>query len=70
MRRLRNGIVIDMRPLNHMTFSPEQRLVTVGGGTIMDDFTRYVHGLGMEVSKLAVSSTLANTTPDNEIITT
>lgn len=53
-----------------MTFSPEQRLVTVGGGTIMDDFTRYVHGLGMEVSKLAVSSTLANTNPDNEIITT
>ena len=70
MRRLRNGIVIDMRPLKHMTFNAEQRLVTVGGGTIMDDFTRYVHGLGMEVSKLVVSSTLANTNPDNDVLTT
>ncbi|KAJ6019379.1 FAD binding domain-containing protein [Penicillium canescens] len=50
MRRLRNGIVIDMRPIKHMTFNAEQRLVAVGGGTIMDDFTRYVHGLGMEVT--------------------
>lgn len=58
-----------MRPLKHMTFDAEQRLVTVGGGTIMDDFTRYVHGLGMELSKLVVLSTLVNTI-GNQIITT
>jgi FAD/FMN-containing dehydrogenase len=70
MRRLRNGIVIDMRALNNMAFNGDKRHVTVGGGTLMDDFTRYVHGLGMEVSKFAVSSAPLNTIQTNQIITT
>lgn len=51
MRHLKNGILIDMRSLNSLTFDQEKGHVTVGGGVITDDFVRFLEGKGMEVSK-------------------
>lgn len=51
MRHLKDGILIDMRSLNSMSFDEEKRHVTVGGGVITDDFVRFLEGKGMEVSK-------------------
>jgi FAD/FMN-containing dehydrogenase len=51
MKQLQNGIVLDMRSINHMQFDAQKQQVTVGGGILVDDFTKYVHSLGMEVSK-------------------
>lgn len=51
MRHFQNGICINMRPLNQMGWDAEKRHVTVGGGAITDEFVRFVHDLGMEVSK-------------------
>ncbi|KAK8153701.1 FAD binding domain-containing protein [Phyllosticta citrichinensis] len=50
MRKLQNGILIDMRPLNHMTFDTEKQQATVGGGVITDDFAQFLQGVGMEVT--------------------
>lgn len=51
MRHLTNGILIDMRSLNGMSFEEERRHVTIGGGVITDDFVRFLESRGMEVSK-------------------
>ena len=51
MRRLQDGILIDMRALKHMEFDKEASIVTIGGGTLTDDFARYLHSIGKEVSK-------------------
>jgi UDP-N-acetylenolpyruvoylglucosamine reductase len=51
MRRFQNGICINMRPLSQMRWDAEKRYVTAGGGAITDEFVRFVHDLGMEVSK-------------------
>jgi FAD/FMN-containing dehydrogenase len=51
MRALKDGILIDMRPLNRITFDTEKRQVTAGGGVITDDFVRFLESVGMEVSK-------------------
>ena len=51
MRRFQDGICINMRPLNNMRWDAEKNCVIIGGGTITDEFVRFVHGLGMEVSK-------------------
>lgn len=51
MRHLKNGILIDMRSLNNLTFDQEKRHVTVGGGVITDDFVRFLESREMEVSK-------------------
>jgi FAD/FMN-containing dehydrogenase len=51
MRHFQNGICINMRPLNHMRWDAKQQHVTVGGGALTDEFVRFVHDLGMEVSK-------------------
>jgi FAD/FMN-containing dehydrogenase len=53
MRHFQNGICINMRPLNQMRWDAEKRQVTTGGGAITDEFVRFVHDLGMEVSKYA-----------------
>ncbi|KAH8636888.1 hypothetical protein IG631_08723 [Alternaria alternata] len=50
MGRFQNGICINMRPLNQMRWDAEKRHVTIGGGAITDEFVRFVHDLGMEVS--------------------
>ncbi|KAI4621001.1 FAD-linked oxidoreductase alt4 [Alternaria metachromatica] len=50
MRHFKNGICINMRPLNHMRWDAERRHVTAGGGAITDEFVRFVHDLGMEVT--------------------
>ncbi|KAB2110233.1 hypothetical protein AG0111_0g2008 [Alternaria gaisen] len=50
MGRFRNGICINMRPLNQMRWDAEKRHVTIGGGAITDEFVRFVHDLGMEVN--------------------
>lgn len=51
MRHFQNGICINMRPMNSMKWDSERQLVTIGGGAITDEFVRFVHELGMEVSK-------------------
>ena len=51
MGRFQNGICINMRPLNQMRWDAEKQHVTTGGGAITDEFVRFVHDLGMEVSK-------------------
>lgn len=51
MRNFKNGICINMRPLNQMQWNAEKRHVTIEGGAITDEFVRYLHSLGMEVSK-------------------
>lgn len=51
MRHFQNGICINMRPLNQMRWDTEKQQVTTGGGAITDEFVRFVHSLGMEVSK-------------------
>ena len=40
-----------MRTLDSITFDSESQAVTVGGGVITDDFVKFIHKLGMEVSK-------------------
>ncbi|GME25721.1 FAD linked oxidase [Neofusicoccum parvum] len=50
MGRMRNGIVIDMRSINHMHLDKERQEVTAGGGVITDDFARYLQSHGMEVT--------------------
>lgn len=52
MRHLQNGILIDMRSLDSLTFDEKKRHVTVGGGVITDDFVRFLESKGMEVSEL------------------
>jgi FAD/FMN-containing dehydrogenase len=51
MRHFQNGICINMRPLNKMRWDAQKRHVTTGGGAITDEFVRFVHDLGMEVSE-------------------
>jgi hypothetical protein len=51
MRHFQNGICINMRSLNQMRWDDKQQHVTAGGGTLTDEFVRFVHNLGMEVSK-------------------
>lgn len=51
MRHLNNGILIDMRSLNSMSFDEEKRQVTIGGGVVTDEFVRFLEDRGMEVSK-------------------
>lgn len=51
MNRLQNGILLDMRGINDLKFDPEKLEVTVGGGVLLDDFTKFVHSCGMEVSQ-------------------
>ncbi|KAK7956629.1 FAD-linked oxidoreductase alt4 [Apiospora aurea] len=55
MRHLQNGILIDMRTLNGLTFDEEGRTVTVGGGVITDNFVKFIHKVGMEVSVMGVA---------------
>lgn len=55
MRHLQNGILIDMRSLNGLSFNEEEQQVTVGGGVITDDFVRFLESKGMEVSKFVFS---------------
>ncbi|KAJ4397512.1 FAD-linked oxidoreductase alt4 [Gnomoniopsis smithogilvyi] len=50
MRHLQNGILIDMRSLNSLSFNSDKRQVTVGGGVITDDFVRFLESKGMEVN--------------------
>ncbi|KAK2025631.1 FAD binding domain-containing protein [Colletotrichum zoysiae] len=50
MRHLKNGILIDMRPLNKLTFDAENQQVTVGGGVITDDFVKFLQSVCMEVN--------------------
>jgi FAD/FMN-containing dehydrogenase len=52
MRHFQNGICINMRSLNQMRWDDKQQHVTAGGGALTDEFVRFVHDLGMEVSEL------------------
>jgi hypothetical protein len=40
-----------MRSLNQMQWDDKQQHVTAGGGALTDEFVRFMHDLGMEVSK-------------------
>lgn len=51
MRHLKDGILIDMRSLNKLTFDAEKREVTAGGGVITDAFVKFLSSVGMEVSE-------------------
>jgi FAD/FMN-containing dehydrogenase len=51
MSRLKNGILLDMRSINSMQFDAQKQQVTVGGGVLLDEFTKFVHTCGMEISK-------------------
>jgi FAD/FMN-containing dehydrogenase len=51
MRHLKDGVLLDMRSLNSMSFDAEKQQVTVGGGVITDEFVRFLESRGMEVSK-------------------
>ncbi|KAK8051554.1 fad fmn-dependent oxygenase oxidase [Apiospora rasikravindrae] len=55
MRHLQNGILIDMRTLNGLIFDKEDQTVTVGGGVITDNFVKFIHSEGMEVSVMGVA---------------
>ncbi|GKT47127.1 FAD-linked oxidoreductase chyH [Colletotrichum spaethianum] len=55
MRHLKNGILIDMRPLNRLSFDAESQQVTVGGGVLTDDFVKFLQSVGMEVSVIGVA---------------
>ncbi|RDW68614.1 FAD linked oxidase [Coleophoma crateriformis] len=50
MGQLQNGILLDMRSIKHTEFDAEKQEVTIGGGILLDDFTKFVHSLGMEVT--------------------
>ncbi|KAF9877574.1 hypothetical protein CkaCkLH20_04709 [Colletotrichum karsti] len=50
MRHLKNGILIDMRSLNKLSFDAEKRQVTAGGGVITDNFVQFLQSVGMEVN--------------------
>ncbi|EUC49785.1 hypothetical protein COCMIDRAFT_22563 [Bipolaris oryzae ATCC 44560] len=50
VRHFKNGICINMRPLNKMQWNAEKRHVTIEGGVITDEFVKYLHDLGMEVN--------------------
>ncbi|CAN8104151.1 unnamed protein product [Discula destructiva] len=50
MRHLQNGILIDMRSLDTLSFNEETCQVTVGGGVITDGFVRFLESKGMEVN--------------------
>ncbi|KXH61706.1 FAD binding domain-containing protein [Colletotrichum salicis] len=50
MRHLKDGILIDMRPLNKLEFDADERQVTVGGGVITDNFVKFLESVGMEVN--------------------
>ncbi|KAK1689680.1 FAD binding domain-containing protein [Colletotrichum godetiae] len=50
MRYLKDGILIDMRPLNKLEFDTDKRQVTVGGGVITDNFVKFLGSVGMEVN--------------------
>jgi FAD/FMN-containing dehydrogenase len=60
MRHFQNGLCINMRPLNQMRWDAEQQQVTVGGGTLTDEFVHFAHDLGMEVSKCIQSLAYVN----------
>lgn len=64
MRHLQNGILIDMRSLNSLSFDEDKRQVTVGGGVITDDFVRFLESKGMEVSELIPVPSIAKFFPD------
>ncbi|KAH3911939.1 hypothetical protein HBH56_130680 [Parastagonospora nodorum] len=50
MRHFQNGLCINMRPLNQMRWDSEYQQITVGGGTLTDEFVHFAHDLGMEVN--------------------
>ena len=52
MKDLKNGIMIDMRDLNHLSYDPVKELVTVGGGVLGGVFAQFLHSVKREVSKL------------------
>ncbi|POS72816.1 FAD binding domain-containing protein [Diaporthe helianthi] len=50
MRHLQDGVLLDMRSLNSMSFDAEKQQVTVGGGVLTDEFVRFLESRGMEVN--------------------
>ncbi|KAL1636979.1 hypothetical protein SLS58_009505 [Diplodia intermedia] len=43
MKKLQDGIVVDMRFVNHLTYDAEKELVTAGGGVYSGDFAKFIH---------------------------
>lgn len=56
MRHLQDGMLIDLRSLNQMSFDEEARTVTAAGGVLTDDFVKFLHKHQMEVSKYRFES--------------
>lgn len=54
MKALQNGIMIDMRNFNQLSYNSAKELVTAGGGVLGGDFTQYLHSIKREVSKSAM----------------
>lgn len=67
MRNLKDGIMINMRPLNHIRADVDAREVVVSGGVITDELVRFLHGIGMEVSKLHCTGLLTFAFTDTKV---
>ncbi|KAI8625477.1 Glucooligosaccharide oxidase [Xylariaceae sp. FL1651] len=50
LRRIQQGIAIDMRKLNSIRYDKEKRQMTVGGGITTGEFANATHEQGMEVT--------------------
>ncbi|TGO77402.1 hypothetical protein BELL_0109g00040 [Botrytis elliptica] len=57
LRRVKNGIVIDLRGLNSITFDSEKQQITAGGGVQTGQMANATYARGMEVSELYPSDT-------------
>lgn len=57
LRRVKNGIVIDLRGLSSITFDSEKQQITAGGGVQTGQMANATYARGMEVSELYPSDT-------------
>ncbi|KAL0257617.1 hypothetical protein SLS55_008431 [Diplodia seriata] len=51
MKKLQDGIVVDMRFVNHLSYDAENELVTAGGGVYSGDFAKFIHDRKRELGK-------------------
>lgn len=54
MKKLQDGIVVDMRCINHLSYDAENELVTAGGGVYSGDFAQFIHDRKRELGKCLI----------------